>query len=153
MLVYTINKRAITMKKTLKTLAVASLLSSVISTGAMADNGLMTTLDERQWTPIGDTPMSVSIIWGDRDTGPYAMYLKMPGDGFVVGDHAHTYGYRGITIQGTWEHSFAGETKQLPAGSYVFQPGNAFHSDACVSKEDCILMIQQDGKGDAIFPH
>lgn len=125
--------------------------ASVISaSAAVADTGLMTKFNDIQWTEIEGTPMSLSILWGDRDTGPYAMYLKMPG-GFEVPEHAHSYAYEGITIQGEWQHSFAGETKILPVGSRVTQPGNAFHGDACVSAEDCILFIFQDGKGDAIF--
>lgn len=131
-------------------LAAAAAVSFAAATAAVADTGLMTKFDDIQWTAIEGTPMSLSILWGDRDSGPYAMYLKMPG-GFAVPDHAHTYAYEGITIQGEWQHSFAGETKDLPVGSRVTQPGNAFHGDACVSVEDCVLFIYQDGKGDAIF--
>lgn len=131
-------------------LATAVSVAMIAATSALADTGLMTKFQDISWTPIEGTPMSLSVLWGDRDTGPYAMYLKMPG-GFAVPDHAHTYAYDGITIQGEWQHSFAGETKVLPVGSVVNQPGGAFHGDACVSTEDCILLIIQDGKGDAIF--
>jgi anti-sigma factor ChrR (cupin superfamily) len=128
----------------------AAALMAVTTTAASADTGLMTKLENIEWTAIEGTPMALSILWGDRDTGPYAMYLKMPG-GFVVPEHAHTYAYEGITIQGDWQHNFAGDTKVLPVGSRVVQPGNAFHGDACVSEEECVLFIFQDGKGDAIF--
>ena len=131
-------------------LAAAAAVSLTTATAAFADNGLMTKFDDIKWTPIEGTPLSLAILWGSRDTGPYAMYLKLPG-GFEGGDHAHTFAYEGITIQGEWQHSFAGETKVLPVGSRVTQPGNAFHGDACVSEEDCVLFIYQDGKGDAIF--
>lgn len=140
------------MRKFLKSVGLATILASSIIGGVNAESGLMRSFDQLQWSQIGDTPMSFSIIWGDRNTGPYAMYLKMPGGGFVAGEHAHTYAYQALTIQGEWEHEFAGEKKVLPVGSHVFQPGNAFHGDACVSKEDCILFIYQDGKGDALFP-
>ena len=128
----------------------AVLLSSLTLSGAQANSGLMTRFEEMKWVPIEGTPMELTILWGDRETGPYAMYLKMPA-GFRVPEHAHTYDYRAVTMQGEWEHSFAGETKVLPAGSLVIQPGNAFHGDACVGETDCILLITQDGKGDAIF--
>ncbi len=131
-------------------LAAVAAVSLTAATAAFADTGLMTKFDDIKWTPIEGTPMSLSILWGDRNTGPYAMYLKMPG-GFEVPEHAHTYAYEGITIQGEWQHSFAGETKVLPVGSRVTQPGNAFHGDACVSEEDCVLFVFQGGKGDAIF--
>lgn len=138
------------MMKTITATAATTLLSFMSATTAFADSGLMTAAKDIVWTPIEGTPMELSILWGDRDTGPYAMYLKMPG-GFEVPEHAHTYEYQGLTIQGVWRHSFAGEAKNLPVGSHVVQPGNAFHGDACVSEEDCILFIYQDGKGDAIF--
>ncbi|WP_282153455.1 cupin domain-containing protein [Ruegeria atlantica] len=131
-------------------LAAAAVVSTVAATAAVADTGLMTKFDDIKWIDIEGTPLSLSILWGNRDTGPYAMYLRLPG-GYEGVEHAHTYEYEGITIQGEWQHSFAGETKVLPVGSRVTQPGNAFHSDACVSEEDCILFIFQDGKGDAIF--
>ena len=129
---------------------IAAALTAVTATVASADTGLMTKFENIQWTPIEGTPMELSILWGNRDTGPYAMYLKMPA-GFVVPEHAHSYAYEGLTIQGEWQHNFAGDTKVLPVGSHVVQPGNAFHGDACVGTEDCVLFIFQDGKGDAIF--
>lgn len=141
------------MFKLLKSTILGTALALCTVAGASADTGLMKKFEDFKWTSIPDTPLSFSIIWGDRNTGPYAMYLKLPGGGFSAGTHAHTYSYHGITIQGEWEHEFAGEKKVLPLGSYVNQPGNAFHGDRCVSKEDCVLLIIQDGKGDAIFPH
>lgn len=131
-------------------LAAAALFSFMTSTAAVADTGLMTKFDDIKWTPIEGTPMSLSVLWGSRETGPYAMFLKIPA-GFAVPEHAHTYAYEGITIQGMWRHGFGGETKILPVGSHVVQPGNAFHDDACVGERDCVLFIYQDGKGDAIF--
>ena len=130
---------------TIKNLIAVATIAVISASTAIADTGLMTKFDDIQWSP-----MEVSILWGSRDTGPYAMYLKMPG-GFEVPEHAHTYAYEGITIQGDWQHSFAGESKVLPAGSRVVQPGNAFHGDACVSTQECVLFIYQDGKGDALF--
>lgn len=131
-------------------LAAATAVSFAVTTAAVADTGLMTKFDDIKWTNIEGTPLSLSILWGDRDTGPYAMYLRLPG-GYKGVEHSHTFEYEGITIQGEWQHTFAGETKVLPVGSRVTQPGNAFHSDACVSDDDCILFVFQDGKGDAIF--
>ena len=52
---------------------------------------------------------------------------------------------------GTWRHSFDGaEERDLPPGSYVFQPKMGMHVDACVGPEDCILFIHQHAKGDFI---
>ena len=43
-----------------------------------------------------------------------------------------------------------GEQKDLPPGSYVFQPSMGMHSDACIGSEDCILFIHQHSKGSYI---
>jgi hypothetical protein len=44
----------------------------------------------------------------------------------------------------------AGPAKELPPGSYVFQPGKQNHSDMCKSKTDCIILVHQHAKGDFI---
>ena len=62
---------------------------------------------------------------------------KLPA-GFVAPIHAHTGDYYGVNLTGTWRHSFdGGDQKELPPGSYVFQPGMGFHGDACPGPEDC----------------
>jgi gentisate 1,2-dioxygenase len=96
------------------------------------------------------SPLKIVVLWGDRSKGEYAMLLKMPA-GFVAPIHAHTGDYHGMNLTGSWRHSFeGGEQKDLPPGSYVFQPGMGMHGDACVGSEDCILFIHQHVKGDFI---
>jgi hypothetical protein len=52
-------------------------------------------------------------------------------------------------VQGNWVHTNeGGEAKELPVGSYVFQPGKQVHDDACKGTADCILFIHQHAKGD-----
>jgi hypothetical protein len=69
---------------------------------------------------------------------------------FVAPIHAHT-GLYGVNLTGIWRHSFdGGEQKDMPPGSYVFQPGMGWHGDACIGPDDCILFIHQHVKGDFI---
>jgi quercetin dioxygenase-like cupin family protein len=78
------------------------------------------------------------------------MLLKIP-PGFVAPIHAHTGDYHGVNLAGTWRHSFdGGAERDLPPGSYVFQPGMGMHGDACVGSEECVLFIHQYVKGDFI---
>ena len=78
------------------------------------------------------------------------MLLKIPV-GFEAGLHSHTGDYHAINVQGTWVHTLAdGQTKELPAGSYVMQPGVQNHNDVCKGPNDCILFIYQKVKGDFI---
>lgn len=116
-----------------------------------ANNGTMTAAGEMKWAEASPgSPLKLVILWGDRSKGEYAMLLKMPS-GFVAPIHAHTGDYHGMNLTGTWRHSFeGGEERDLPPGSYVFQPGMGMHGDACVGPEDCILFIHQYVKGDFI---
>jgi hypothetical protein len=69
------------------------------------------------------------------------------------GMHAHTADYHAVSIQGTWVHTVEGDAtsvKDLPVGSYVFQPGKLMHQDVCKGKQDCIVFVHQHGKGDFI---
>jgi hypothetical protein len=117
-----------------------------------AAQGKMATSNELEWVETSPgSPLKRAMLWGDRNSGgDYAMLLRMPA-GFVAPIHAHTGDYHGINLQGTWRHSFdGGAQRDLPPGSYVFQPGMGMHGDSCVGPEDCILFIHQHAKGDFI---
>ena len=113
--------------------------------------GNMIPVDQLDWKEFGPgSPIKMVLLWGDRNSGDYAMLLKMPA-GFVAPIHAHTGDYYGMNLTGTWRHSFdGGDQKDMAPGSYVFQPGMGFHGDACVGTEDCVLFIHQHAKGDFI---
>jgi Domain of unknown function (DUF4437) len=108
---------------------------------------------EIKWEPYAPgVPLQVGQLWGDRAKGEHGMFLKLPA-GFEAGLHSHTADYYGVLVQGTWVHTNEGDTspgKELPVGSYVFQPGKKIHNDVCKSKTDCIIFIYQDAKGDFI---
>ena len=96
------------------------------------------------------------IVWGDRSQpgeDGYGMFLILPA-GSEVGMHAHTGDYHGINIRGTWVRTVEGDSveKELPPGSYVFQPGGQFHNDACAGPDDCVLFIHQHTMGDLLLP-
>lgn len=121
------------------------------ATGVHAADGIMIPADQMVWKELNPGgPVLMSPLWGDHDTGDYAMLLKFPA-GVSVPVHAHTGDYYGIVLKGNWRHSFdGGEEKDLPPGSYIYQPGMGFHSDGCVGSEDCILLIRQSVKFDFI---
>jgi anti-sigma factor ChrR (cupin superfamily) len=122
---------------------------SHIAGAIAAGDGVMSSADTLTWEKFGDSPIKVAKLWGDRDKGAYGMLFKLP-PGFKAGVHAHTADYNGINLTGTWVHTMNGETKELPPGSHVMQPGGQFHDDSCKGPEECILLIQQDAKGDFI---
>ena len=137
-----------------KSLLLAVSLTAAAGLGHAADSGKAGTMiapDEMEWREVRPgSPAKLVILWGDRNTGEYAMLLKIPA-GYVAPIHAHTGDYHGLSLSGTWRHSFdGGEERELPPGSYVFQPGMAMHGDACIGPDDCVVFIHQYVKGDFI---
>ena len=55
-----------------------------------------------------------------------------------------TSDYHTVNLTGTWKHIFleTGEVRELPPGSYVFQPGGEMHGDAFIGPEDCVIMLR-----------
>lgn len=89
-----------------------------------------------------DQPQSLGQLWGDRAVGPAGTYLRTPG-GWVAPLHVHTADYKAVVIKGIWSHWGAGVTAKepLPPGSYWTQVAHEPHSDACLSKEDCVVLL------------
>ena len=144
--------------KTVKPLAlfVAALLLATAGTGFAytVKRGIMISLDEVEWHPVREgSPVQVAVLSGDPATGAHVRLVRLPA-GFVAPVHAHTGDYNGVNLTGTWKHRFTetGEERELPPGSYVFQPGGEMHGDACIGPEDCILLLQQSVAADFILP-
>ena len=108
-----------------------------------------------KWEPFAPgAPVDVAPLWGDRNKpGDYGMFLRLRA-GQEAGVHAHTADYYGVNVQGIWIRTIQGDPvpKELPQGSYVFQPGKQFHNDRCKGPQDCILLIHQHAISDVIQP-
>lgn len=134
--------------KTIVRTALCALLAFSCLSAMAASEGEMTSIEALAWEPfIG--PLKIAKLWEDRRKGTFGMLLKLP-PGFVAGSHKHVNDYHGVNIQGTWIHIMNGETKALPVGSYVMQPGGQYHDDSCKGPEECIWLIMQDAKSDFI---
>jgi hypothetical protein len=71
--------------------------------------------------------------------------------GFVSPIHTHTDDYWAVVISGVAVNSqVGGKELPLPAGSYWFQKGGERHITRCISPNECLLFISQDGKFDYI---
>ena len=140
------------MKKVLPLAAALVAAAGLVLGAGHEDQGSMVPLDDVEWTPArpGST-VHYATLWGDMTAGAHVRLVLLPA-GFAAPDHAHTGDYHAVNLTGTWKHTFieTGETRELPPGSYVFQPGGEMHGDACVGPEDCILMIQQQVAADFI---
>ena len=144
------------MTKKLSLMVAVSLIAAA-GLGYAAGNaniGTMGALDDVQWQEIRPgSPVSLSVLWGDPTANDHGRLIRLPA-GFVVPIHAHTGDYHAVNLTGTWRHSFEEgqerEERELPTGSYVFQPGTAMHGDSCVGPEDCVLFLHQHEPADFI---
>lgn len=114
-------------------------------------SGSMVALSDIDWQPIAEgSDVDIAVLWGDPAGDDHARIFRLP-PGFEVPVHMHTHDYRGISLTGTWRHYVdGGESRDLPPGSYVHQPGNVMHGDVCVGPEECIIISHQHGPGDYI---
>ena len=118
------------------------------------EHGVMVALDEVEWIPRTNLPVEVAVLSDGPATGAHVRpVVKLPA-GFVVPDHAHTGDYHGVNLTGTWKHTFleTGESRELPPGSYVFQPGGEMHGDARIGHEDGFIMLSQSVAADFVLP-
>ena len=144
------------MNKTLTLLAGAAALVTAAGLGYAAshkNHGAMVALDEVEWIPRPTSPVEVAGAGGrpgDRRACPSGQTA-----GGLRGARSRAYGRLSRREPDrTWKHTFleTGETRELPPGSYVFQPGGEMHGDACVGPEDCVLVLSQSVAADFILP-
>ena len=94
--------------------------------------------------------LNAAPAYGDLAHGAHGTFIKMPA-GFVSRIHVHTEDYWGVVISGVAVNGVPGGTDvALPVGSYWFQKGGERHITKCISPNECILFISQNGKFDYI---
>lgn len=135
------------MRKTMTVLTLGLALAAGTAGADGHGKGILLGADEMDWNPARPgSPLSVVVLWGKPGEGAHGRLLKLPA-GFKAPVHAHTGDYNGINLTGTWRHYFDnGESKDLPPGSHVLQPGGQMHGDECIGTEDCIQFLQQSVK-------
>ena len=76
------------------------------------------------------------------------MLLLVPA-GSESGMRARTRDFHGVTIRGILVRTVEGDVdeKELPPGSYVFQPAGQLHKGRCLGPEDCVIFIYRHGMG------
>lgn len=88
---------------------------------------------------------------GDRFAGAYMAMVRLPA-GLVSPAHVKSANMFGVVMSGTLTHRAAGEDAstevRLPAGSFYRIPAGLAHVSSCVSAEDCVTFLYQDGKFD-----
>jgi hypothetical protein len=121
------------------------LVLSVTATAALAPDDVILPFAQVPFVKEApDQPQTLGALWGDRAQGPAGTYLRTPG-GFVAPLHTHTADYRAVVIKGIWSHWIPerGQTQgtPLPPGSYWTQKAGQPHKDACLSRDECVILL------------
>lgn len=135
------------------TMALAALTASV----AFAENHTgfsPKALSDLDFSPVGELPIEIAVLWGNPAKGPSAVMLKFPPN-FPGGMHTHTHGYHGLVVRGASKHwteegSEEDAVLQLP-GDYWYQVGGQVHQDSFPTDEETILFLQFEGPLDTHF--
>jgi hypothetical protein len=148
------------LKRTIQGVVIVCVSLGIVAAAHRAWGQAQTTVvykpaNELTWEPLAPgAPVDVVPLWGDRTKGSdFGMFLRLKA-GQQAGMHAHTADYYGVNVKGIWVREIQGDPvrKELPQGSYVFQPGKQFHNDICKGPEDCVLLIHQHAISDVIQP-
>ena len=100
-----------------------------------------------------ETPEGVAFgpLIGNRFKEPYMAMVRLPA-GLVSPAHTKSADMFGVLVSGAMTHIRHGEDTNeavvLPAGSFYRIPANVPHVSSCVSEEECITFLYQDGKFD-----
>jgi len=99
-----------------------------------------------QKTPEG---VAFASLVGDRFNEAYMAMVKLPG-GLVSPPHVKSANMFGVMVSGAMVHKALGENSSpvLHVGSFYKIPKNVPHISKCISNEDCITFLYQDGKFD-----
>ena len=85
---------------------------------------------------------------GDLAHGPHGTSIKMP-TGDVSPTHTHTEDYRAVVVSGVMVNKKPDSADvPLPGGSYYFQKGGERHVTKCISPNECVFFVSQNGKFD-----
>lgn len=98
-----------------------------------------------------ETPEGVAFasLMGERFNEAYMAMVKLPG-GLVSPPHIKSANMYGVMVSGAMVHEHVGESSNavLRAGSFYKIPKNVPHISKCISQEECITVLYQDGKFD-----
>jgi quercetin dioxygenase-like cupin family protein len=114
-------------------------------------------------TKITNTPPT-SLVWetskegvgfsaliGNRFAEPYMAMVRLPA-GLVSPAHIKSANMFGVVVSGTITHIARGteDDTEIPlsAGAFYKIPAGIAHVSKCISTEDCVTFLYQDGKFD-----
>ena len=116
-------------------------------------SSVSTPVTELKYGPTGLTDgvhgeLQAAPAYGDLANGAHGTFLRMPA-GYVSPTHIHTEDYWAVVVSGVMVNKKPdGVDVALPAGSYYFQKGGEHHVTKCISPNECLFFVSQNGKFD-----
>jgi hypothetical protein len=135
--------------------AVFTGLSSLVSTVSAVSTSVSVPVQMLHYNATGVSDglhgeLLAAPAYGDLSKGPHGTFIRMPA-GFVSKVHVHSEDYWGVVISGVAANGLPGASDvALPAGSYWFQKGGEKHVTKCLSPNECLFFISQQGKFDYV---
>lgn len=107
---------------------------------------------ELTWAPADATiapSIQLATVWGDPKSGESGMLMKLP-PGNAPFWHIHRHDYHGVVLAGTVDNLESGrESKDLPPGSYYFEPAGYKHTTNCkAGGPECLVYVHFMGPFD-----
>lgn len=106
---------------------------------------------ELTWAPANPKNASgprIAQVWGDMAAGPSGLIIKIPA-GNPPFWHIHRYDHHAVVLAGTFDNLESGhEPKDLPPGSYIFEPGGNKHTANCKPGDECMVYLHFVGAYD-----
>jgi len=139
--------------KTALRIALGSALLAASCAAALAAPSLNTPVTQLQYGATGVSDgthgeLRAAPAYGDLAHGQHGTFIRMPA-GFVSPLHTHSDDYWGVVISGVAVNGVPGSSDvPLPVGSYWFQKGGEVHVTKCISPNECLFFISQNGKFD-----
>ena len=128
---------------------IAAIISMTLANSAVAEQHLSRSVDDLVWVN-GGPGLDFALVWGDWTKGDYGMIVRIKA-GHAAPRHSHTSDYHGVTIQGSWLHTYGeNDERKLAPGGYAFQSGTENHGDRCEGPQDCLILIHQHGPRDFV---
>ncbi len=115
----------------------------------------LTPYENLQFAPLADgSPVQISLLWGNPETGPAAVLVKFP-EGYREPWHSHTSTYHAVVVKGAFR-SLSPEggpqsERVLGPGSHMIQPGGVTHAEVNAGAGDALAMVYFDGPVDFVM--
>lgn len=100
-----------------------------------------TEIDYAPMDPAQPNGTAVKMIHGDRSTGPWMAFAKVPS-GTTAPKPMHSGHYTGVLISGEFPH---GVERAMTPGSYWTEGNGQPHITGCNEGNDCIFFISMNG--------